>query len=124
MFIQARTVFYSWLHEAVPVGQICPGLIKVVATLAIRRQYRRKLTHLRVVNERQLAEQALHSIGGLYEVVRQIKEMSDEDRRRLRQKMAVAIAASSARACDRRIGYGQGFGLKLETLGCADALPG
>jgi hypothetical protein len=39
-----------------------------------------------------LAEQALHSIGGLYEVERHAKEMSDEDRWRLRQETAVPIA--------------------------------
>jgi hypothetical protein len=40
-----------------------------------------------------LAEQALHSIGGLYEVERQAKDMSDEDRRQSRQEMAVPIEA-------------------------------
>ena len=36
--------------------------------------------------------QAIHSIGGLYEVERHAKEMSDEDRWRLRQETAVPIA--------------------------------
>jgi hypothetical protein len=53
---------------------------------------RRKFFDLHVANKSQLAEQALHSIGGLYEVERQAKEMSDEGRRQLRQKMAVPIA--------------------------------
>lgn len=53
---------------------------------------RRKFFDLHVVNKSQLAEQALHSIGGLYEVERHAKEMSDEDRWRLRQEMAVPIA--------------------------------
>ncbi|WP_371316887.1 IS66 family transposase [Pseudomonas putida] len=39
-----------------------------------------------------VAEKALHSIGGLYEVERQAKDMSDEDRWRLCQEMAVPIA--------------------------------
>lgn len=43
---------------------------------------RRKFFDLHVANKSQLAEQALHSIGGLCEVERQAKEMSDEDRRR------------------------------------------
>ncbi|RMV73282.1 Transposase, IS66 family [Pseudomonas coronafaciens pv. atropurpurea] len=43
---------------------------------------RRKFFDLHVANKSQLAEQALHSISGLYEVERQAKEMSDEDRRR------------------------------------------
>ncbi|WP_122302213.1 IS66 family transposase, partial [Pseudomonas savastanoi] len=53
---------------------------------------RRKFFDLHVANKSQLAEQALHSIGGLYEVERQAKDMSDEDRWRLRQEMAVPIA--------------------------------
>ncbi len=46
---------------------------------------------MHVANKSQLAEQALHSIGGLYEVERHAKEMSDEDRWRLRQETAVFI---------------------------------
>ena len=53
---------------------------------------RRKFFDLHVANKSQLAEQALHSIGGLYEVERQAKDMSDEERWRLRQEMAVPIA--------------------------------
>ena len=53
---------------------------------------RRKFFDLHVANKSQLAEQALHSIGGLYEVERQAKEMSDEDRKRLRQEKAAPIA--------------------------------
>ncbi|MGY2222439.1 IS66 family transposase [Pseudomonas gingeri] len=53
---------------------------------------RRKFFELHVANKSQLAEQALQSIGGLYEIERQAKDMNDEDRRRLRQKIAVPIA--------------------------------
>jgi transposase len=53
---------------------------------------RRKFFDLHAANKSQLAEQALHSIGGLYEVERHAKEMSDEDRWRLRQEAAVPIA--------------------------------
>ena len=53
---------------------------------------RRKFFDLHVANKSQLAEQALHSIGGLYEVERQAKGMSDEKRWRLRQQIAVPIA--------------------------------
>ncbi|QTH14307.1 IS66 family transposase [Pseudomonas corrugata] len=53
---------------------------------------RRKFFDLHVANKSQLAEQALHSIGGLYEVERHAKEMSDEDRWLLRQGTAVPIA--------------------------------
>ncbi|WP_157050353.1 transposase, partial [Pseudomonas sp. TJI-51] len=40
----------------------------------------------------QLAEQALLTIGALYEVERQAKDMSEDDRRRIRQRDAVPIA--------------------------------
>ena len=53
---------------------------------------RRKFFDLHVANKSQLAEQELHSIGGLYEVERDAKEMSYEDRWLLRQEMAVPIA--------------------------------
>ena len=52
---------------------------------------RRKFFDLHIANKRQLAEQALHSIGGLYEVQRNAKEMSNVDRWRLRQETAVPI---------------------------------
>ncbi|MDT4872623.1 IS66 family transposase ISPpu14 [compost metagenome] len=38
-----------------------------------------------------MAEQALHSIAGLYEVERQARDLSNEDRRRLRQEQAAPI---------------------------------
>ncbi len=53
---------------------------------------RRKFFDLHVANKSQLEQQALHSIGGLYEVERHAKEMSDEDRWRLRQETALPIA--------------------------------
>src|SRR5450830_1710422 len=53
---------------------------------------RRKFFDLHVANKSQLAEQALHSIGGLYEIERQTREMSDEDRRRIRQEKAAPLA--------------------------------
>lgn len=53
---------------------------------------RRKFFDLHVANKSQLVEQALHSIGGLYEVERQAKFMCDEDRWRLRQEIAAPIA--------------------------------
>lgn len=52
---------------------------------------RRKFFDLHVTNKSQLAEQALHSIGGLYEVERQARDMSDEDRWRIRQEKAAPI---------------------------------
>jgi hypothetical protein len=50
---------------------------------------RRKFFDLHVANKSQLAEQALHSIGWLYEVERQVKDISDEERWRLRREIAV-----------------------------------
>ena len=52
---------------------------------------RRKFFDLHA-NKSQLAEQALHSIGGLYEVERQVRDMSDEDRWRIRQEKAAPLA--------------------------------
>lgn len=52
----------------------------------------RKFFDLHIANKSELAERALHSIGGMYEVERNAKEMSDEDRWRLRQETAVLIA--------------------------------
>ena len=45
-----------------------------------------------MASKSQLAEQALHSSGGLYEIERQAKGMNDEDRRQLRQEIAEPIA--------------------------------
>ncbi len=52
---------------------------------------RRKFFDLLAANKSQLAEQALLTIGALYEVERQAKDMSEEDRRRIRQRDAVLI---------------------------------
>ncbi len=53
---------------------------------------RRKFFDLHVANKSQLAEKALNSIGGLYEVERQAHDMSDEDRWRIRQEKAAPLA--------------------------------
>ena len=45
----------------------------------------RKFYDLHVANKSQFAEQALHSIAGLYEIERQARYMSGEDRWRIRQ---------------------------------------
>ncbi|MCF5167315.1 transposase [Pseudomonas congelans] len=47
---------------------------------------RRKFLDLHATNKSKLAEQALHSIGGLYEIERQPREMTDEHRWRIRQE--------------------------------------
>ncbi|WP_339464998.1 IS66 family transposase [Pseudomonas sp. EA_65y_Pfl2_P74] len=52
---------------------------------------RRKFFDLHATNKSQLAEKALHSIGGLYEIERQARDMNDEDRRRIRQEKAAPI---------------------------------
>ncbi len=52
---------------------------------------RRKFFDLHATNKSQLAEQALHSIAGLYEIERQARDMSNEDRRRIRQAQAAPI---------------------------------
>ena len=55
---------------------------------------RRKFFDLHVANKSQLAEQALYSIGGLYEVERLARDLSDEDRWRIRQEKAAPIIAT------------------------------
>ncbi len=52
---------------------------------------RRKFYDLHVANKSQLAEQALHSIAGLYEIERQARDMSAEDRWRIRQEKSSPI---------------------------------
>ncbi len=52
---------------------------------------RRKFFDQHVANKSQLAEQALHSIGGLSKVERQARDMSDEDRLRIRQEKAAPL---------------------------------
>lgn len=52
---------------------------------------RRKFFDLHATNISQLAEQALHSIGGLYEVERQARDMTDEDRWQIRQEKAAPM---------------------------------
>jgi len=68
------------------------GLEKGITEIGCRAQARRKFFDRHVANKSQLAEQALHSIGGLYEVERQARDMSNEDRWRIRQEMAVPIS--------------------------------
>ncbi|TRO36206.1 IS66 family transposase [Pseudomonas sp. ALS1279] len=52
---------------------------------------RRKFFDLHAANKSQLAEQALHAIGGLYEIERQARDMSDAERWRIRQEKASPI---------------------------------
>lgn len=53
---------------------------------------RRKFFDLHAANKSQLAEQALHSIGGLYEIERQVKNLNDEARWRIRQEKGRPLA--------------------------------
>jgi len=48
---------------------------------------RSKFFDLHAANKSQLADQALHSIAGLYEIERQAWHMSDEERWRIRAKV-------------------------------------
>jgi hypothetical protein len=67
------------------------GFGKDMTEIGCMAHARRKFFDLHVANKSQVAEQALLSIGGLYEVERQAKDMSDEDRRRIRQERAAPI---------------------------------
>lgn len=53
---------------------------------------RRKLFDLHASSKSPLAEQALHYIGQLYEVERQVKDLGAEERRRIRQEKAKPLA--------------------------------
>lgn len=68
------------------------GFEKDMIEIGCMAHARRKFFDLHVANKSQLAEQALHSIGGLYEVERQVRDMSDEDRCRIRQEKAAPLA--------------------------------
>ncbi|KPX12848.1 hypothetical protein ALO73_200192 [Pseudomonas syringae pv. daphniphylli] len=68
------------------------GFEKGMTEIGCMAHARRKFFDLHVANKSQLAEQALHSIGGLYEVERQAHDMSDEDRWRIRQEKAAPLA--------------------------------
>ncbi|WPN25370.1 IS66 family transposase [Pseudomonas marginalis] len=67
------------------------GFEKGMTEIGCMAHARRKFFDLHVANKSQLAEQALLSIGGLYEVERQARDMSDEDRWRIRQEKAAPI---------------------------------
>ncbi|WP_449123895.1 IS66 family transposase [Pseudomonas viridiflava] len=67
------------------------GFEKGITEIGCMAHARRKFFDLHVANKSQLAQQALHSIGGLYEVERQARDMSDEDRWRIRQEKAVPL---------------------------------
>ncbi|MBD9609272.1 transposase [Pseudomonas sp. PvR086] len=67
------------------------GFEKGITEIGCMAHARRKFFDLHVANKSQLAEQALYSIGGLYEVERQARDMCDEDRWRIRQEKAVPI---------------------------------
>jgi len=53
---------------------------------------RRKFYDLHVANQSQLAEQALHSIGLLYEIEREVRDRLPDERWRIRQEKAAPIA--------------------------------
>lgn len=61
-----------------------------MASVDLRRA-RRKFFELLVANKSPLAEQALHSISGLYEVERHVRDLCDEERWRIRQEKAAPI---------------------------------
>jgi len=69
-----------------------PGFELGITEIGCMAHARRKFFDLHVANKSQLAEQALHLIGGLCEVERQAKDMSNEERWRLRQEIAVPVA--------------------------------
>jgi len=90
----ARNFLGSWNGKLVcdDFAGYKAGFERGITEIGCMAHARRKFFDLHVANKSQLAEQALHSIGGLYEVERKAKDMSDEDRWRLRLEMAMPIA--------------------------------
>ncbi len=62
------------------------GFEQSITEIGCMAHARRKFFDLHAANKSQLAEQAPHSIAGLYEVARQVRDMSDEERERIRQE--------------------------------------
>jgi hypothetical protein len=129
----ARNFLGSWNGKLVcdDFAGYKAGFEKGMTEIGCMAHARRKFFDLHVANKSQLAEQALHSIGGLYEVERQARDMSDEDRWRIRQEKSGTVSESTARldvdperSCAQWISDGQGTGLQPQTLGSADALLG
>ncbi|MBV7510049.1 IS66 family transposase [Pseudomonas sp. PDM25] len=89
----ARNFLGSWSGKLVcdDFAGYKAGFEKGMTEIGCMAHARRKFFDLHVANKSQLAEQALHSIGGLYEVERQARDMSDEDRWRIRQEKAAPI---------------------------------
>ncbi|EIK51144.1 IS66 family transposase [Pseudomonas sp. SST3] len=67
------------------------GFERGITEIGCMAHARRKFFDLHAANKSQLAEQALHSIAGLYEVERQVRDMSNEERWRIRQEQASPI---------------------------------
>ena len=89
----ARNFLGSWNGKLVcdDFAGYKAGFEKGMTEIGCMAHARRKFFDLHVANKSQLAEQALHSIGGLYEIERQARDMSDEDRWRIRQEKAAPI---------------------------------
>lgn len=89
----ARNFLGSWNGKLVcdDFAGYKAGFEKGMTKIGCMAHARRKFFDLHVANKSQLAEQALHSIGGLYEIERQARDMSDEDRWRIRQEKAAPI---------------------------------
>ncbi len=67
------------------------GFERGITEIGCMAHARRKFFDLHAANKSQLAEQARHSIAGLYEVERQVRDMGDEERGRIRQEQASPI---------------------------------
>lgn len=89
----ARNFLGSWNGKLVcdDFAGYKAGFEKGMTEIGCMAHARRKFFDLHGANKSQLAEQALYSIGGLYEVKRQARDMSDEDRWWIRQEKAAPI---------------------------------
>ena len=78
---------------------------------------RRKFHDLHVANKSELAAQALESIGALYGIERDLKDLPDQDRQRLRHEQARPIADALHRwmiAQRRKVPDGSGTAMALD----------
>ena len=90
----ARNFLGSWNGKLVcdDFAGYKAGFEKGMTEIGCMAHARRKFFDLHVANKSQLAEQALHSIGGLYEVERLARDLGDEDRWRIRREQSAPLA--------------------------------
>ena len=92
---------------------------------------RRKFYDLHITNKSVLAKLALRYIGALYEVEREVRNLEQAVRRRIRQEKAVPLMGVfhvwmivQRELVHEGLGISQSLGLQSQTWGCVAPLPG